>query len=571
MRFLTAYCAVQEHIDVVLTGSERMQERPIGQLVEALRSVGASIDYLGKEGYPPLHIKPPSHPPLGGSKKQIDLRGQQLDSTQFVSALLLVGFDVLTDEESPYITMTQSLIEQYQKDMPITLERDWSAASYWYEYVALYGGEITLPDLYFQTLQGDVAVAEIFEQLGVETREIDGGIVIARNSAFTHKKQPIEIPLHIDFSTCPDLYPAVYVTCHKLGIPLKATGTERLLHKESNRLQVFEQLDEERRTLRSYGDHRVAMALLVAGYQVDDVKCVSKSYPQFVEQLRNVTFVVPYKEQAPLPSPHEGGNPMQHPQQSEHIIYVNDEGRGKKYALRKGVEQAQTEYVWLTDIDVERECYPLFIPPRQAADLNILPLRMKSVNNASLLSRLQQTEYLAIQSLTMLAAERNHAVMCSGANLLVRREAWLASYAYLHTDIPSGDDMFLLESMKRRGLTIRALYEPNYIASITPQTTWSNLLKQRMRWAGKATIYTDRDIVLCGALTVLANLLALPLLPIKYAADLAIIYQAPRYNLITRAELRTRKIALWAFVLELLYPFYMLICLIGGLFRKSKW
>ncbi len=586
MRFLTAYCAVQDGLDVVLTGSVRMQERAIGQLVDALRDAGAEIEYLGNDGFPPLRIH-------GKALARIPITLNDNLSSQFVSALMLVGFPVETNDASPYINMTQELITQVQHGENISLERDWSAASYWYEYVALYGGEIILPDLYFQTLQGDSAVAEIFELLGVKTEETDAGIRLSRELISSSRHSQIELPLHIDFSACPDLYPAVYVTCHTLGITLKARGTERLPHKESNRLKAFEQLEtvtknQEPQIMSSYNDHRIAMALLVAGYQVDDMECISKSYPLFVSQLQNVTFVIPFKDSG-LRTQDSGLN---------HVLYISDEGKGKKWALRKGIEQATTEYVWLTDVDVERACYPIFVPPTRLGDLTILPLkmdegqrikdkgqrtkdkgqrtkdkgqRMKDKGRRMKDGRetIQLTEYLAIQSLTMWTAEQQHAVMCSGANLIVKREEWLQSYKDLHTEIPSGDDMFLLESFKRRRLQIKALYLPEYIATVQPADTWKAFFRQRMRWAGKAPKYTDRDILLCGATTLLANILVAvcpPFLLIKYPLDMLIIRKAKHYNLTTKNYPLSTTL-----LLAILYPWYILICLIGGIIRQHKW
>ncbi len=588
MRFLTAYCAVQEGLDITLTGSERMHKRPIGQLVDALRNVGADIEYLGNEGYPPLHIH-------GKAIPRTPITLNDVDSSQFISALMLVGFPVSTNDTSPYIQMTQELINQVQQGEPITIERDWSAASYWYEYVALYGGEIIFPDLRLQTLQGDSIVAHIFESLGVHTEETINGIRIYKDVNAT-QHPPVETPymaspldttqlspstgesegavLSVNFASCPDLYPAVYVTCHQLGITLNAQGTERLPHKESNRLQAFDQLTHHTphpasRILHTYSDHRIAMALLVAGYQVDDIDCISKSYPQFINQLRNITFIVPHKHASETPSFRTSAD--------THILHVDDEDKGKKWALRKGISQATTEYVWLTDADVSRTHYPIFVPPTHLADLTILPLRMESPHyplstNHCGVAAFQTTEYLAIQSLTLWAAERGHAVMCSGANLIVNREHWLASYPDLHPEIPSGDDMFLLESFKRRKLTIKALYAPEYIATIQPEPIWKAFFRQRMRWAGKAPKYQDKDILLCGALTFLANFLVFlcpPLVIFKYPFDLHFIRKAQDYNLTTNHLSLTT--ALWALLLAIAYPYYILICLIGGLIRQHKW
>ncbi len=574
MRFLTAYCAVQDGLDITLTGSERMHQRPIGQLVDALRSVGADIEYLGNEGYPPLRIH-------GKAIPRTPITLNDVDSSQFISALMLVGFPIETNDTSPYIQMTQELIDQVQQGEPITIERDWSAASYWYEYVALYGGEILFPDLYFQTLQGDSVVAEIFESLGVKSQETTEGILIKQHHDF--KRQTLyESPLHVNFADCPDLYPAVYVTCYKLGIKLKAQGIERLPHKESNRLKAFDQLASQTPILHSYSDHRIAMALLVAGYQVDDIDCISKSYPQFINQLRNVTFIVPYKhdseyQHGSADRSERSGDKNIRNSADTHIVYVDDEGLGKKHALHKGISQATTEYVWLTDADVSRTHYPIFVPPTLLGDLTILPLRMETIHyplttNHCGVAAFQTTEYLAIQSLTLWAAERGHAVMCSGANLIVNREHWLASYPDLHPEIPSGDDMFLLESFKCRKLTIKALYAPKYIATIQPEPTWEAFFRQRMRWAGKAPKYRDKDILLCGTLTFIANLLVFlcPLLVIfKYPFDLHFIRKAQDYNLTTNHLSLTT--ALWALLLAVAYPYYMFICLIGGLIRQHKW
>ena len=151
----------------------------------------------------------------------------------------------------------------------------------------------------------------------------------------------------------------------------------------------------------------------------------------------------------------------------EHITVVvpqrgiNDEGKGKKYALYRLISAAKTEYVWMQDDDVmfqTTELLDCFAVENQTAklsdnDLIILPLRMESKNEKpSLLERLQIAEYAAIQQLTIETAKRGHAVMCSGANLIAKRDRWLESYEDLHLEIPSGDDMFLLESFKSRGL-----------------------------------------------------------------------------------------------------------------------
>ena len=291
MRFLTAYAAQLENKVTVLDGVERMRHRPIGQLVDALREIGADIEYLGEEGFPPLRIKGC----ILDKDRIITLDNPQ--STQFISALLLIGANVQTNSTSPYITLTREIIESYLQrvkranyseqserttaqrstvSIANELEKDWSSAAFWYEYVALHGGEITLPGLFRDSLQGDKVVADIFAHLGVTTQYTEEGIHICRSQAILNSKFLIQ-----NFSACPDLYPAVALTCERVGIELHATGTESLSIKESDRLRAV----HEHRTDH---DHRMAMALLIAGYEVDDTACISKSYPQFIEHFRRI-------------------------------------------------------------------------------------------------------------------------------------------------------------------------------------------------------------------------------------------------------------------------------------------
>ena len=199
----------------------------------------------------------------------------------------------------------------------------------------------------------------------------------------------------------------------------------------------------------------------------------------------------------------------------------------------------------------------------QQSDLLILPLRMESEREKpSLLERLQIAEYAAIQQLTIETAKRGHAVMCSGANLIAKRDRWLESYPDLHPEIPSGDDMFLLESFKRRGLKIAVSESEELTAIVRPQTTWLALFHQRMRWAGKAPKYTDKDILCCGAVVLGMNILQL-------VCPLILLIKFPiEYRLIRR---RDKSISFWiALLLEVVYPIYILYTLIGGMFRK-RW
>ena len=529
MRFLTAYCAQLDGQTTILDGVERMHHRPIGQLVEALREIGAQIEYLGEEGFPPLRING-----CVLDKHRI-VRIDNPLSTQFVSALLLIGVNVQTNSTSPYINITREIIAQYLQRTTASkaselIESDWSSAAFWYEHVALHGGEIHLPGLFQHSLQGDKIVADIFANLGVQTQYTTEGVtiistgvadlqrsdlqgIVARSTA----QRSAEEILHQDFSACPDLYPAVALTCERLGITLHATGTESLSIKESDRLRAV-------REHRTDHDHRMAMALLIAGYPVDDTDCIAKSYPQFLEQWQAI-----HHSKLSIVIPRKG---------------INDEGKGKKHALYRLISEAQTEYIWMMDDDIlppsiiseynERSTVSI-ANDLQHSDLLILPLRMESENEyPSLLERLQIAEYAAIQQLTIDAAQKGKAVMCSGANLIVRRDRWLESYQDLHPEIPSGDDMFLLESFKRRGLKVAILDDPQFEAIVRPHTSWRAFLRQRMRWAGKAPKYTDKDILRCGAMVVLANFLQLlcPLvLLVKFPIEYRLIKRETRPSL----------------------------------------
>ena len=290
MRFLTAYCAQVEGQTTILDGIERMHYRPIGQLVDALREIGADIEYLGEEGFPPLRIKGC----ILDKHRMVTINNPQ--STQYISALLLIGANVITNSTSPYIDITQKVIKQYHLSpfsYHLSVEKDWSSAAFWYEYVALHGGEITLPGLSRDSLQGDKVVADIFTNLGVHTTYTAEGITLSPIAYSEASYSPLNgRPIAAqaasrskilvqDFGNCPDLYPAVALTCERLGVELHATGVESLPLKESDRLRAV-------REHRTDADHRMAMALLVAGYEVDDTACISKSYPQFIEQWKSV-------------------------------------------------------------------------------------------------------------------------------------------------------------------------------------------------------------------------------------------------------------------------------------------
>ena len=562
MRFLTAFCALSGK-SVVLTGCERMHQRPIGQLVDALRTLGADIEYIEREGYPPLRIQANSVALPTGAR--VVLRHPQ--STQFVSALLLMGVEVETDSCSPYIEMTRQCIRQFTTlyaspsnlavNLAAFLERDWSSAAFWYEWVALHGGELCLQGLSNKTLQGDKVVVDLFLPLGVSTTFTSKGIII-------RKDQPVTCTtLKVDFSSCPDLYPALAIACEQLGILLQATGVESLCIKESDRLRAVAEH-------KTYGDHRIAMALLAADLLCDDTECIGKSYPKF---LKTLSVLNTLKKQITTIVPRRG---------------VNDDGKGKKYALNSLISQATTDYVWLMDDDIvpapivkrggDMSFLSLFghniedLAAAETPDLIILPIRMQiqSEQKPNLLERLQIAEYAAIQGLTIWSARCGHPVMCSSANLIVRRDRWLEAYADLHLELASGDDMFLLESFKRRGLRIALSEDEELTAIIRPIPTWRAFLRQRMRWAGKAPAYKDRDIITCGSIVLLANIIQIffpPLLLVKFPIE---------YAFIRSCEPRSKHFALnvqfffIALLLEILYPFYILFSLIGGVLCTQK-
>ena len=509
---------------------------------------------------------------LTGNARLMERDGKP--TSQTVSARILHGEDIPVEEnESPYITMSRRIKESYSElrersysetvlqQSGLTaegglLEACWSSASYWYEYVAIHGGELELEGLKEDSLQGDRVVADLYaEHFGVQTTFTAEGAVIKNTEYRVQNTDRITI----DFTGCPDLYPAIALTCEKLSIDLIATGTERLRYKESDRIEAV-RLHEVR------GDHRMAMALMAAGaYPLplpkgkgeEMQRIIAKSYPTFLEQFNS------------LPLGRVGVGFLTH---ITPIKGVNDEGKGKKHALSKLIHAAQTEYVWFHDDDIvlpEAVKKPNLTFPEGkelTADLIILPLKMESslpLGRVGVGSLLQIAEYAAIQELTMRTAKRGRAVMCSGANLIVRREVWLACESELHPEIPSGDDMFLLEAVKRKGYRIAVIDEPEYTAVVRPAPTWRAFFRQRMRWAGKAPKYTDKDIIRCGAAVAAANILQL-------LCPLVILIKFPiEYSLIKKREPRTSFFI--ALLLEILYPFYLLICLVGGLFRSKEW
>lgn len=355
MRFSTALLSVGQG-EHVITGSERMKNRPIKILVDALRSLGAEIIYEEKEGYPPLRV-------IGRGTlacSEVSLPGNV--SSQYISALLMIGPYLrnglrltLTDKiiSRPYIEMTMSLMRQFGAVVewegnasegnvcngnvceanvivvapvkyavkPFMVESDWSAASYWYEMVALSSDKdasVLLPGLFDQSLQGDAGGREVFSLLGVSTSYTSDGVLL--------RKKEVEVKeLEYDFVKMPDLAQTFVVTCCMLGLPFHFTGLESLKIKETDRIValknemaklgymledkndcelLWDGLKEDvsgeeydRVAIDTYEDHRMAMAfapvaLVNGSIRINNPHVVSKSYPRYWENLQQVGISV---------------------------------------------------------------------------------------------------------------------------------------------------------------------------------------------------------------------------------------------------------------------------------------
>ena len=340
MRFLTAYLAITPG-ETVLTGSERMQQRPIGTLVEALRTLGADITYINKEGYPPLRI---NGKPLQGGALEIEAG----ISSQYISALLMIGpcfTEGLTLHlkgniaSRTYIELTLDLMRHYgavaewtdertihiepghYTDQPLTVEGDWSGASYWYELAAVaahhgYEADISLQGMRKDSRQGDRVVAQLFEELGVKTEYSEKGAqLLIDNPQFSI----FNFQFEKDFTHCPDIAQTMAVTYCLLDIPFIFTGIQSLRIKETDRVAALinelkklgfvlraegdEQLiwdgtrctPDEHPVIATYDDHRMAMAFAPAtlcyeGLTIEHPEVVTKSYPEFWEDISQITI-----------------------------------------------------------------------------------------------------------------------------------------------------------------------------------------------------------------------------------------------------------------------------------------
>jgi len=336
-RFLTALFAVTPGARI-LTGNERLCERPIKPLVDTLRRMGAQIDFLGEEGFPPLSIKGKE---IQGGKVLIDAA----ISSQFVSALLLIapvlpnGLEIELKKDvasAPYISLTLGMMKYFgidsewnddfikikpQKYQAInySVEADWSAAAFWFETAAIDNdAEIELCGLLEKSLQGDAFVEDVFTKLGIESAFLQNSVMLkngTKNTSF----------FELDFVDIPDMFPAVVAACAALKIPFRFTGLRNLALKESNRVEAmvselskfgfrfrfeepdvlfsngFEHGSGNEIVCNSHNDHRIVMALAplsLLGYNIiiQNPLCVSKSYPSFFDNLKSAGFNVCFSE-----------------------------------------------------------------------------------------------------------------------------------------------------------------------------------------------------------------------------------------------------------------------------------
>ncbi|MDL5045114.1 3-phosphoshikimate 1-carboxyvinyltransferase [Oscillatoria amoena NRMC-F 0135] len=330
MRFLTAFFAITEG-KWLLKGTERMHQRPIGILVEKLKELGADIEYLHNEGYPPLLIN-------GTQLKGGEIRIDAGISSQYISALMMIapylknGLTLKLEGKitsKPYISLTTGLMQQCgvhagfvgnvitipegkYKATKTTVESDWSAASYWYAVAAVANrAEIQLNGLLPDSLQGDSVVARLMEEFGVTTTFTNNGVLIKNGGTVTNHFEH-------DFTDCPDLGPTFIALCGAMGIPARFYGLESLAIKESDRTAalatelkkvgvVFEQNGEywqlipnnealnSSKTIEfdTYNDHRLAMALSVFSIVLSEIKInnpqvIIKSYPTFWDDFMQI-------------------------------------------------------------------------------------------------------------------------------------------------------------------------------------------------------------------------------------------------------------------------------------------
>ena len=333
MRFLTSYFSQLEGREVILTGSERMQQRPIKILVDALRSLGASIEYEKKQGYPPLRIKGKK---LDGGTISLpaDISSQYISSLIMLGAVLKAGIELNlkgTITSMPYINMTLDLLKRLgiktefkghrilvkntskSKNTIQVVESDWSSASYFFSIAALSDkAKIYLSNYKSKSLQGDSILRIIYKQLGVNSYFEGNNLILEKESISSPKS------IKWDLSNAPDIAQTIAVSCYGLGVACDLEGLHTLKIKETDRLVALDtelsklgakisvtnkslhlasdQDFQKGITISTYNDHRMAMAFaplaLKIPLSVKKAEVVSKSYPSFWEDLNSLNFKI---------------------------------------------------------------------------------------------------------------------------------------------------------------------------------------------------------------------------------------------------------------------------------------
>ena len=334
MRFLSAYLSAKNG-NFLLTGTERMKQRPIGILAEALRTIGADISYAESDGFPPLNITGPLHQKTAEVKIKGDISSQYISALLMIAPILPQGLTLEIEGEltsKPYVDMTLDMLAevgiehswignlitikpQVFKPGTLVVEPDWSAASYWYSIAALADeAEISLPALKEKSLQGDSQIKNIMKIFGIATSKTDNGIAISNLGLSLDTKEVL------DLKTCPDLAQTILVIAAALGKNMAFTGLETLKIKETDRIAALQNelakigvtftednlvytlnTDNlhfpDKVTFATYEDHRMAMAfaplaLLINEVEIEEMQVVEKSYPYYWEDLKKAGFDV---------------------------------------------------------------------------------------------------------------------------------------------------------------------------------------------------------------------------------------------------------------------------------------
>jgi 3-phosphoshikimate 1-carboxyvinyltransferase len=337
MRFLSAYLSAKNG-NFLLTGTERMKQRPIGILAEALKTIGADISYAEAEGFPPLNIVGPLNQKTAEVKIKGDISSQYISALLMIAPILPQGLTLEIEGEltsKPYVDMTLDMLAevgishswngnsisikpQVFKPGTLVVEPDWSAASYWYSIAALADeAEISLPALKEKSLQGDSQIKNIMKIFGIATSKTDKGIAISNLGLSLEAKEVL------DLKTCPDLAQTIVVIAAALGKNMSFTGLETLKIKETDRIAALQNelakigvtftednlvytlnTDNlhfpDKVTFATYEDHRMAMAfaplaLLINEVEIEEMQVVEKSYPYYWEDLKKAGFDISIK------------------------------------------------------------------------------------------------------------------------------------------------------------------------------------------------------------------------------------------------------------------------------------